>query len=164
MKLNIGGNQKVDSEWITLDSVDLKTDCLGRIQSLPFKDSSFKLIYCSHVLEHVTHSEIENCLKEIFRCLCPGGELVICVPDVESLLERILHCPTENISALQGYLKILFGSHENSEDCHRTGFNETLLRHYLTKGGFYKINKLDKGIFQDFSWMDISLNLKAVKP
>ena len=50
----------------------------GESEKLPFEDSSFDVVYCSHVLEHVK-DEIQS-LKEMKRVLKSGGTLVIGMP------------------------------------------------------------------------------------
>lgn len=52
----------------------LTGDCLF----LPFKDSSFQVIICSEVLEHL--SDYHSALLEMKRILKPGGQLVLSVP------------------------------------------------------------------------------------
>ncbi len=55
-------------------SADRKED----LTALSFKDESFDLIYCSHVLEHIP-ADIEA-LKEIYRVLKSGGLAIVQVP------------------------------------------------------------------------------------
>jgi len=40
----------------------------GTIFDIPFKDNYFDLVYTSGVLIHIAPSDIENALKEIYRC------------------------------------------------------------------------------------------------
>jgi SAM-dependent methyltransferase len=47
---------------------------------LPFGDASFDAILTSEVLEHVP--EINECLRELYRVLKPGGRILITVPFV----------------------------------------------------------------------------------
>lgn len=49
-------------------------------KELPFEDSSFDSFFSSQVFEHVPN--LENILKEIFRVLKPGANLLITVPFV----------------------------------------------------------------------------------
>jgi O-antigen biosynthesis protein len=43
-----------------------------------FPDGSFDLIYCSHVLEHVTDDS--QAMRELYRILAPGGMAMLYVP------------------------------------------------------------------------------------
>ena len=49
-------------------------------QKFPFEDASFDSFFSSQVFEHVVN--LENILKEIFRVLKPGANLLITVPFV----------------------------------------------------------------------------------
>jgi SAM-dependent methyltransferase len=48
------------------------------ITDIPYDDSTFDMIYCSHVLEHVPDDR--KALSEFFRVLKPGGWALICIP------------------------------------------------------------------------------------
>ncbi len=50
-------------------------------KKLPFPDNVFKVVYASHVLEHVPWYQTTDALKEWIRILAPGGRLEVCVPD-----------------------------------------------------------------------------------
>lgn len=50
----------------------------GNAENIPFLDSSFDIVYSSHVLEHV-ESESDS-LKEMARVLKPDGRLIIGMP------------------------------------------------------------------------------------
>jgi len=52
-----------------------------------FKDSSFDMIFCSHVLEHIT--EDLEALKNFYRMLKPGGFLILGVPNEGALLWKL---------------------------------------------------------------------------
>jgi ubiquinone/menaquinone biosynthesis C-methylase UbiE len=47
---------------------------------LPFEDSCISFIHCSHMVEHLTHTELYSFLKEIDRVLGNKGTLVISTP------------------------------------------------------------------------------------
>jgi SAM-dependent methyltransferase len=43
--------------------------------NLPFRDGSFDVVICFHVLEHLYRREREESARELFRVLRPGGEV-----------------------------------------------------------------------------------------
>lgn len=51
------------------------------LTSLPFPDSSFDVVICSHVLEHITDDRAA--MQEIRRVLAPRGETLIMVPEAD---------------------------------------------------------------------------------
>lgn len=52
----------------------------GYLPKLPFDSDFFDVIHCSHVIEHLTHDIVFETLKEMDRCLKPGGYLVVSTP------------------------------------------------------------------------------------
>lgn len=49
----------------------------GDIQNMPFRDSSFDVVYGSYVFEHLSVDAKENFLKEAYRILKPGGTCIL---------------------------------------------------------------------------------------
>src|SRR4051812_26839123 len=47
-------------------------------QSFPFPDASFRVVWCSEVLEHLFDPTFA--LREMYRILQPGGQLLVTVP------------------------------------------------------------------------------------
>lgn len=64
--------------YVTTDLSSRNVDVHCDITDMPFRDDSFALILCSHVLEHV--EDDRKALAECFRILKPGGRAVILVP------------------------------------------------------------------------------------
>lgn len=48
------------------------------VEQLPFAAGAFDLVLCNHVLEHVADPDLA--LKELARCLAPGGRLIAQTP------------------------------------------------------------------------------------
>jgi len=59
--------------------VDVKADILN----LPFEDSSFDMVFCNHVLEHI--EDDNKAMKELYRVLKPKGMGIFQVPQDLSL-------------------------------------------------------------------------------
>ena len=55
-------------------------------QPLPYADQSFDLITITEIIEHVQN--FRAVLKEIHRCLKPGGGVVITMPNILNLTSR----------------------------------------------------------------------------
>jgi ubiquinone/menaquinone biosynthesis C-methylase UbiE len=54
---------------------------VGSALALPFADASFDKIVSADFIEHITHDEKRQLLKELFRVLKPGGRIVIFTPN-----------------------------------------------------------------------------------
>jgi SAM-dependent methyltransferase len=65
-------------EYLSADLLDPRADVKTDITDLDFRDSSFDLVLCSHVLEHVPDDRAA--MKEIRRVLVPGGTAIIQSP------------------------------------------------------------------------------------
>ncbi len=105
------------SEYISMD-VTCRTgmNVSGSVLSLPWRNSVFDSIFCSQVLEHVP--EPEQALNEFYRCLNPGGCLIVTVPHLSYL-------------------------HNEPNDFFR--FTRHGLRHLLQKAGFSEIKIIPAG-------------------
>ena len=64
--------------YLTFDINSPIADVKGDLKSMQFKDESFDLIICNHVLEHI--EDDRKALKEIYRVLKRGGISILQVP------------------------------------------------------------------------------------
>jgi SAM-dependent methyltransferase len=71
----VSGRTRADAEFVTFDG-----------QRLPFEDSSFDLVYCKQVLEHVEHPH--ELLREVARVLRPGGSFAGSTSQLEAFHSR----------------------------------------------------------------------------
>ncbi len=78
---------------------------LGQLPQLPFDDKQFDVIHCSHVVEHLQPQQFYETLREMDRCLKPGGVLVISAPMMwEGFYNDLSHVKPYNPSVYRKYL------------------------------------------------------------
>lgn len=173
IKLHLGGKQ-AHPDWKILDiEARPEVDFVGDAADLSqFADESVEVIYASHILEHFHYrlrDELQNTLKEWYRVLQPGGQLMVSVPNLQTLCWLYLQ-PNLKIDLRYHLMRIMFGGQHNEYDVHRVGFDLEILAWYLQKVGFEQCMQVPEfGLFDDFSSMTlmnmpISLNLIATKP
>lgn len=122
IKLHIGGRGKRDG-WYILDSLDSDVvDFIAECSDLSlFLDGSCKAVYCSHVLEHLSHNgELIKTLRGIHRVLQSGGKLMISVPDLDVLC-RLFIRPDIDMKQRSFVMRMMFGGQVDPYDFHKTG-------------------------------------------
>jgi ubiquinone/menaquinone biosynthesis C-methylase UbiE len=65
-------------DYITADLYAPKVDIKADILDLPFKENTFDVIFCNHVLEHILDGT--KAMQELFRVLKPGGTGIFQIP------------------------------------------------------------------------------------
>lgn len=82
-KLNIGCGEDIKKGWINLDQDNHDgVNIVHKIRNdnfLPFKENSFDVVLCSHVIEDLDNPIIV--IKDMIRILKKGGLLIIRVPN-----------------------------------------------------------------------------------
>ncbi len=98
--------------YITTDLIEPHVSLNSDIQNLPFKNNSFDIIICSHVLEHI--SDDKKSMREILRILKKDGWAILQVPlnedleityedpSIKSPLERLKHFGQEDHVRIYG--------------------------------------------------------------
>jgi len=154
MKLNLGGGLQKIPGFQNLDRV------LGsEVWPLSQADGSVDEIRASHILEHFSHREVEDVLKDWVRALKPGAYLRIAVPDFEKIIAKYQNGYRRD-PKIQGYL---FGGQNDETDFHKVFFDSELLEGLLKQAGLVDIEPWESEI-DDCARMDISLNLMGRKP
>ncbi|MFT6127430.1 MAG: putative SAM-dependent methyltransferase [Flavobacteriaceae bacterium] len=91
-KLNIACGGRYSEKWINIDfhadSSSVKK--VNILAGLPFEDSSFEFVYCSHFLEHLSLSQVKILIGEVLRVLKPNGIFRVVVPDLENICREYL--------------------------------------------------------------------------
>ena len=86
--LNLGCGGRFHPEWTNIDFYSSGGAVIAHDLNLgiPFPDSSFDVVYHSHVLEHFPKAKARRFIAECVRVLKPGGILRVVVPDLEQIV------------------------------------------------------------------------------
>ena len=152
-------------------------------RGLPHQDSSIDLIYCSHVLEHLTLADFRKALAEAIRLLKPGGVFRGVLPDLEEevrvylsnsmddacscFMEQTSLGVTQRSKGVSGFLRDLVG---NSK--HLWMWDYKGLSTELRNAGFVNIQRAYLGdnerpelrLLEDPSRWDNCLGFECAKP
>ncbi|SRR6266540_1049102 len=66
----------------------------GYVESIPYIDGFFDIVFCSELIEHLSSERIERALSEIQRVLRRSGVLLGTVPFKENLFAGQVACPS----------------------------------------------------------------------
>jgi SAM-dependent methyltransferase len=83
------------------------------VKGLPLADDSVKLLYCSHVLEHLTLEELRLALHNCYRHLQPGGIFRFVLPDLEFMSQQYVNS-TDPDAALE-FMRVTWMGIENRQ-------------------------------------------------
>lgn len=123
---------------------------------LPVADASARMVYCSHVLEHLPLAGLRAALRETLRVLKPGGVFRLVVPDLEQLVDAYKADPSDD-AAVQFVRNTILGVEErpaglaasvrdmlgNSQ--HRWMWDYKSLAAELAEAGFVNIRRAQFG-------------------
>lgn len=141
------------AEWeeIRLD-IDAKVnpDIVSSMTDMPMVETgSMDALFSSHNVEHLYRHQVPGALKEFFRVIKPGGQVMITLPDVqtvsayiaEGVLDDSLYDspagPIAPVDILYGWTaSIAQGNHFMA---HKTGFTAKTLAQHLLAAGFSNI-------------------------
>lgn len=85
-------------QYISADLVSPWADIKLDVRSIQYPDSSFNVIICNHVLEHI--DDEQKAMSELYRVMAPGGFGIFQVP-LDPLLTQTLENPAYNTPALR---------------------------------------------------------------
>jgi len=90
--LNLGCGHRFNSEWTNINfiSTDAGVIAYNLLQGIPFPDETFRLVYCSHLLEHLPQEKARPFIQECLRVLQPEGVVRLVVPDLQNIVKTYL--------------------------------------------------------------------------
>lgn len=138
MKLNLGCYNKKLPGFV---NVDIREECKPDLVDNAFalnkvNDNSVDLIYCCHMLEHLSYQESSIALDTWFRKLKKGGTLRLAVPDLEKACSLYLLTGDKNRTR-----SMFWGSQKHNFDFHKNGWSKKELTQDLTEAGFSNIRE-----------------------
>ena len=116
---------------------------LNLAKPFPFPNDTIQFIYSSHVLEHLHRSAAENCIRECWRVLAPGGIVRIAVPDLDQVISS--YNPAKPEVTLDALFELRSKSSKNRHWWH---YNEGSLTQLLVNSGFRKAYRCEYGLSQ----------------
>jgi SAM-dependent methyltransferase len=125
-------------EIFRLEGVDVRRGDLNG--ELPFADRSFAYITCLEGLEHIENPQ--QAMREFVRLLQPGGHLIVSVPNILNIEERLkwlIHGYTSHFKPItRAQAARLRAEYDNREEiaAHVNPIGYSELRYILEKNGF----------------------------
>lgn len=91
LRIYVGCGADKRAGWVCVDAnPDLKPDVVALADKLPmFGDRSAEVIEACHLLEHLPLDEARAALREWWRVLAPGGQLMLELPNLRRCFEVI---------------------------------------------------------------------------
>jgi ubiquinone/menaquinone biosynthesis C-methylase UbiE len=123
---------------------------------LPFADQSFDYVTCLEGLEHIENPQ--QAIREFARVLRPGGRVIVSVPNILNIEERLkwlLHGYTSHFKPIsRTQLERLRAEHDNREEiaAHVNPIGYSELRYILEKNGF-EIASLHRDKPKERAWL-----------
>jgi len=86
-RLHLGAGGSTSAGWLGTDIAPQSHEILrmDATKLFPIPDTSFRYVYCEHMIEHITWHEGAFMLSECHRILRPGGKIRITTPDLSVL-------------------------------------------------------------------------------
>ena len=177
--LHVGsGGHRIDG-FLNLDA-DVFVDCdlVANANRVNFSRNAVRVIYASHLFEHIPRAKVARILAEWYRVLEPGGKLYLCVPNLEVLARIYLESLAEYETEAGKYQaeiarNIIYGGQTDKFDFHFSGYSLLTIRELLVSSGFLSVDLFDstdidfaafhKGHSATVRGYVISLNVVATK-
>jgi predicted SAM-dependent methyltransferase len=157
-KLQLGAAENIRPGWLNTDLHGYGNEELVYLdvrKPFPLPDASFDLVYSEHMIEHLTYAEGQQCLRECFRVLRPGGTIRTATPSLERLArlygggaveERYVHWAIDTLQPeVDAPLPGVVVNNFFRSWGHRFIYDPDTLRHALTEAGFVDVEQQPLG-------------------
>jgi ubiquinone/menaquinone biosynthesis C-methylase UbiE len=94
---------------------------IGDCTKLNFPDDSFDIVFSGDVFEHITERQKDDCIKEIYRVLKPGGLVTIKSPNKDYLKMSLVLKRINALLKLKNPFKVHIAHTKNNPDCEHHG-------------------------------------------
>lgn len=151
MKLHLGcGKRNFGPEWVHIDAGDFPHVTSHNITKLPFDDSTYSLIYASHVIEYFDRDEVVPVLQEWHRVLRKGGVVRLAVPDFRAMARLYMDSWTRadrRVWNIESFLGPIYGKMTpagfKDSIYHKTAYDSRSLRELLSSIGLKQFRHYD---------------------
>ena len=143
-QLNLGSGGLIWPEYLNFDlryhnrgHGYAQTDVIGDINNTPFKDGSFKLILCCHVIEHFYKTDAIAVIGRCYSLLKPGGKLVMEAPCIFGCYSYYVEVKKD----MSRFIDFIYGGEDSrlkygNEYAHRSGWTGGLMSDEMETVGF----------------------------
>lgn len=167
----------VSARW----NIDYVVDASGK---LPFPQGTFRVIYASHVLEHIPWYQVRKTLDEWVRVLAPGGALEVWVPNGLEICRVFVDSETTGRDAthLDGWYRFnpdrdqctwaagrIFTYGDGTGDpadpnWHRGLFSPRYLKKLMEEAGLVDVRLMDRSEVRGYDHGWINLGVRGTRP
>lgn len=158
--LNLGCGKDVREDFVNVDLFSNDASVVAMdIRKLNIAPNSADYILASDVLEHFSHRETDQILKEWARVLKPGGVLEIRCPSLKLQMQAYMRGDWN--ADIASYM--IFGGQTNPGDYHCVAFDEQSIRNHLTHAGLEVYDYEEHDFPQTRGFINLNMTVKARK-
>ena len=136
------------------------------VKGLPYAENSIDLLYCSHVLEHLSYQDCLIALEHSYQYLKPGGTFRLVLPDLKEVIDAYSNDLSEDAAhhfMRNSYLgcenrsktikSVLFSWLSNAH--HLWLWDEKAMRKALVNAGFINVKRAFFNDSKDIKFQEV---------
>ncbi|MCX6147466.1 MAG: glycosyltransferase, partial [Candidatus Kapabacteria bacterium] len=160
LKLNLGCGKDFKEGFLNFDLYSNNPNVISMdIRNLTLPSNSADYILASDILEHFSHREVDNVLKEWSRVLKPGGTLEIRCPSLKLQLQAYMRGYWN--ADLASYM--IFGGQTNPGDYHCVAFDEHSIGLHLSLAGLEVFDYKEFDFPQEHGYINLNMTVFSRK-